>query len=63
LPIVVLEDFFKPIILEVIGMMLLKEPFMRRILLLSLVVPLISISCFAQLGDILKSAEGAVETS
>jgi hypothetical protein len=34
---------------------------MRRILLVSLVVLLVSISCFAQLGDILKSAENAAQ--
>jgi hypothetical protein len=36
--------------------------FMRRILLLSFMV-LVSISCFGQLGDILKSAESAVQPS
>jgi hypothetical protein len=50
-------------ILEAIGMILLKESFMRRTMLLSIVVLLVSISCFAQLGDILKSAESAVQPS
>ena len=36
---------------------------MRRILLLSFIVLVASVSCFAQLGDILKSAENAVQPS
>jgi len=36
---------------------------MRRTLLLSLVVLLVSVSCFAQIGDILKSAENAAQSS
>lgn len=36
---------------------------MRRILLPSLIVLLVSVSCWAQLGDILKSAESAMQPS
>jgi hypothetical protein len=46
-----------------IDVIVLKELFMRRILLLSFIVLLASISCFGQLGDILKSAENAVQPS
>jgi Protein of unknown function (DUF4197) len=54
-------DFSKHI-LDAVDMILLEEPFMRRILL-SLALLLVPMSCFAQLGDILKSAEGAVQPS
>lgn len=50
--------------LEAIDILFLKEQFMCRIFLRSLaVVVLVSVSCVAQFGDILKSAESSVQPS